>query len=60
MTTQTVEAQVINAQAINDDELEQLQGGLAFLLTNPIFMNGMTQGLNTAIVEHVRDEIRNQ
>ena len=53
MTTQTFEAQVINAQAINDDELEQLQGGLAFLLTNPLFIGGITQGFATAVADKV-------
>ena len=61
MTTQIFEAQVINAQAINDDELEQVQGGFGMLLlTNPVFSNGILQGFNTAVVEHVRDQVRDR
>ena len=56
MTTQTFEAQVINAQAINDDELELVLGGFGMLLANPLFTNGIIQGFNTAVVEQIRDQ----
>ena len=54
MTTQTFEAQVINAQAINDDELEQVQGGFAFLLPVAAWLplaGGTTVGLTKVIVD---------
>ena len=54
MTTQTFEAQVINAQAINDDELEQVQGGFAPLLPVAAWLplaGGTTVGIAKALTE---------
>jgi len=55
MTTQAVEAQVINPQVINDDELEQIQGGFLPFIANPHFIAALNGGFTTGFAKAILD-----